>query len=550
MIEVMATGRHYLARVGKGQEYALEIAAIKAVHGRRYSTANKWWEIPLSAFESEDAFKKHLAFNLQVERERRDADKKIKVPPLDVPIRTKMELYPFQKEGVAYLCAMGSALLADQQGLGKTVQAIAAVATLGALPCLVIAKKSLLHNWKSEIGEWTDLKPIIFKDDIKASWHAYFQTGMANVGIVNYEGLDKYFVEGISVPDGQDLMVRHIRFRETAAMFNSIIIDESHYIKDGRTKRTKIAIGLAFKKPHVFCLSGTPVLNDAKELYPQLAALNRAHLFGTKAQFEGMYSGRANKHSLPLLNSIMAKYCYLRRTKAEVLTDLPAKTRQVIRCELTNRAEYENAEMEFKSGLKKMMEQGDGGISQAVRAQALTKMMHLKLLAARGKMETVCEWAEEMHYNKEKVVLFGFHKEITEGLSTILPGTVRLCASADISVLEERKKTFQTDPSVPAVVCSLSADAEGHTLTAASYLGMVELPWHFGKAEQCEDRIHRIGQEYPVTIAYFIAEGTIDEYIYNIIMEKKEMHNMVTGTTDQEAPVSYIDKLINLFNQK
>lgn len=548
MIKVMTTAKHYLARIEKGKDFQLELAAVKAIPGRRFSTNNNWWEIPIDRFASQDEFEQQLKFNVNVECEKRDAEKSHDISELTLPIPTKRELFPFQRDGVAYLVGKGSAILADQQGLGKTAQAIAAVATLGAFPCLIIAKKSLLHNWRNEVEDWIDKRAIVFNDSIKNSWHAFFQTGAAHVGIVNYDSVKKYFVSGFDMQPGTPgFMVKHIRYKATTEIFKSIIIDESHLIKDGNSIRTKLIIGLCFKRPHVYCLSGTPMLNDAKEFYPQLAALNKAYLFGKKEQFYGAYSGQKNRGNLRTLNGILKKHCFIRRTKAEVLKDLPDKTRQVIRCELTNRADYDAAEKDFQQFAKQA---AAGPMDKAVRQNALVKINKLKKLSAIGKMEAVTDWAEEMAYNKEKVVMFGFHIDITEQLAKILPGSVRLCASADMETQQQRKHAFQTDPNVPAIVCSLSADAEGHTLTAASNLAMVEFPWTFGKAEQCEDRIHRIGQKNAAVIAYFVAENTIDQHIYNIIMDKKSMHDDVTGTDDVEAPVSYIDKLINLFNRK
>jgi SWI/SNF-related matrix-associated actin-dependent regulator of chromatin subfamily A-like protein 1 len=291
-----------------------------------------------------------------------------------------------------------------------------------------------------------------------------------------------------------------------------------------------------------------PPPHDPIELYTQLTILNKNHLFGKKSVYKEMFCGKKNKANLRQLNFLLNQHCYYRRTKQEVLKDLPAKTRQVILCEITNREEYTKAENDFRKFIESQLTLSSGQIDRKLRAEALTKMMELKKLAARGKLHAVKEWAESMRDAGEKAVLFGYHKDINQSMISFFPGTVAILSQQDtpMEVIQKNKEKFQNDPSTMLIVCSISAAAEGHTLTAASNLGMVELPWHFGKAEQIEDRIHRIGQYMPVTIAYFLADHTIDRKIYNLIMDKKEMHDGITGTDDQ-VEEKIIDKMISLF---
>ncbi len=191
------------------------------------------------------------------------------------------------------------------------------------------------------------------------------------------------------------------------------------------------------------------------------------------------------------------------------------------------------------------MDRTDGQIDKAMRAEALVQIGYLKHLSAKGKLHHLYEWIESLDEEEEKAVIFAFHKDIQQAVFDYKKaGTVRMCGSAPPEFLAKRKTSFQEDPAVRRIICSLMADAEGHTLTAASNLAMFELPWHFGKAEQCEDRIHRISTIYPVTISYFLGENTIDRDIYKLIMEKKDMHDMITGTEeDQEQSVK--DQLLN-----
>jgi SWI/SNF-related matrix-associated actin-dependent regulator 1 of chromatin subfamily A len=473
-------------------------------------------------------------------------------------VNLKKKMYHFQEGAVAYNMLHGNAINGDQQGLGKTIETIATVQAMDLFPCLVITKKSLISNWEAEWKDWTDRQVLPFTPSKKETWPFFFSTGLAEVGIINYESLQQFFVEKIEQPvrdDGtlEPLRVKHIKFKESTKIFKSIIIDESHYVKDGNTKRTKFCIGITrhLTEKGVYLLTGTPVLNDPMELYTQLLILNRAHLFGTYSQFNQTYSGKQNKGNLKELNYYLHKHCYFRRLKTEVKSDLPAKTRSVVLCDITNRDDYNLAEQEFVKYLKEKMNLTQGQIDRKMRGEVMVQMALLKKIAAQGKMSAVKEWMESLVDQEEKMVLFGYHKEITEKLASFFPArSVRLCGTSKTpQELQQKKHLFQTDPKTCICICSLSADAEGHTLNAASNLGMVELPWHFGKAEQIEDRIHRINNWLPANIFYFLADKTIDRDIYKLIMDKKDMHEKVTGTED-DIEERVIDHLINLFTQR
>lgn len=557
---IQDTGNRFLIKLPTtSKDFQVNLAAIKRMPGRTWLNAEQAWAIPKNNYPTEELV--ISALNNLIEKEAakpkpisRQIDLTIDpLPQLTVDIPLKKTMYPFQGEAVAYNMLHGSALNGDQQGLGKTVETIATIVAMDLFPCLVIAKKSLLSNWYSEWGEWTDKQVMYFTPSKKETWAYFFNSGLTDVGLVNYEALQTYFVSKIETPPGEPLMVKHIHFKESIKMFKSIVIDESHYVKDGKTKRTKYCIGLTrhLKEKGVFPLSGTPALNDPLELYTQLTMMNRQHLFGSYTHFKALYAGKNNKQNIKQLNALLHKHCYFRRTKMDVKSDLPAKTRQVVLCDIDNRVEYEKAERDFIKYLKENLALTQGEINRKLRGEVMVQMALLKKLAARGKMQAVKEYMEDLIDQGEKVVMFGFHKEITQQIAAFYPNkTVMLCGTSKTNdELNAKKKSFQTDPGTQICVCSLSADSEGHTLNAASYLGMVELPWHFGKAEQIEDRIHRINNWMPANISYFIGENTIDRDIYNLIMEKKEMHQGVTGS-EEDIEETVLDKLINIFNQR
>lgn len=556
-MEILQNTTHYIIKIPYGTaDFGVKVNAIKKIPGREYREAMKAWTVPLRNYPDikvlMSAIRRFMRPSPAVSNVPLVIDP---LPELTEDIPLKKELFSFQRTGVAYGLQKGNCMIGDQQGLGKTAEAIAMVVARNLFPCLVITKKSLVLNWKQEWEAWTDKQVMGFTISKKNTWPFFFQTQMADVGIVNYESLAPFFVAKIQVPKGERFMVKHIQFKEQILMFKSVIIDESHYVKDGKTKRTKFCIGLTqhLKERGVYLLSGTPVLNDPEELYTQLTILNRRHLFGSLAEFKLQYGGKHNRLNLPRLNYLLNKHCYFRRLKSEVKQDLPAKTRQVLLVDIDNREEYDLAEKNFVKYLKEQLRLSGGQIDKKLRGAIMVQMGILKKIAARGKLGSVIEWAQDLLDQEEKVVVFAYHRDIQEKLVSSFKNAVAI-ASQEVTpaaVIQENKRLFMETKTHNVIICSVSAAAEGHTLNAASNLGMAELPWHFGKLEQCEDRIHRITNWLPANITCILAENTIDREIYKVIMEKKDMHDAVTGSGgEEEEEVKVIDKLISLFNQK
>jgi len=548
---------HYIIQIPpNATEFRRKLEAVKKIPGRQWLNDQKVWAIPVKNYPDTKTLMSAISSLVANPFQRTIEDEYVidPLPELTIEILLKKTMYDFQKKGTAYNLLHGSSIIGDTQGLGKTIQAIASAVGMDLFPCLVVTKKTLVLNWKQEWEAWTDKEVMPLSISKKNTWQFFFKTGMADVGIVNYESLAPFFVHKIVVPPGEQFRVKHIQFKEEITMFRSVIIDESHYVKDGKTKRTKFCIGLTkhLQEKGVFLLSGTPVLNDPMELYTQLTILQRQHLFGTYNQFKTMYSGKNNRRNLKQLNYLLHKHCYYRREKKEAKADLPPKTRQVILCDIDNREEYSLAEQHFVKYLREKLALTEGEINQKLRGEVMVQMGILKKIAARGKMESVKEWVHSLLDEGEKVVLFAYHKDIQLELVSSFKNAVAIGAQdiTPMQVIQENKRRFQETKDTNVIVCSISAAAEGHTLNAASNLGMVELPWHFGKFEQCEDRIHRITNWLPANISSFLAQDTIDRYIYDLIMDKKEMHDSITGASGEEEEVKVIDKLINIFNQK
>ena len=273
---------------------------------------------------------------------------------------------------------------------------------------LVICPATIRENWKREWKIWTDKNAIILSDRLKDSWPKYYDVGMCNVFIVNYESLKKYFVESINKPEDKPLRLNHIKFKETINIFDAVIIDESHRTKSGATMQSKLCMGIAKGKEYVLALTGTPVVNKPIDLIPQLHILGKLDLFGGYKGFTDRYCQGYNQASnLKELNYILHKHCFYRREKTEVLKDLPDKMRSIFKCEIENRSEYNKAENNLIEYLRENLKKSEGEITTALRGETMVLIGILKKISARGKVNSMIEHINEVVESGEKIVRHG-----------------------------------------------------------------------------------------------------------------------------------------------
>lgn len=544
-------------------EYRPTITAeVKAIPGARFFGKDRGWLIPhVAEIKQADNTITRVSNKPLVEQIRSkyvrladgaDDPEKImtisELPDLDIKLNLKLEPYPYQKQGIARGNQLKQFINGDQPGLGKTLQAIGTVLSLNAFPCLVICPSTLKENWRREWEEkFTHKRALILSDKNKNTWHQYYRLGMADVIIVNYESLKKYFVSGITTKKGARMKMSDIQFSSTINLFKSVVIDEIHRLKDPLTQQCRFARGISFGKEVVIGLTGTPVVNKPKDLISQLAIINRLHEFGGMRYFLDRYcQGGSGASKLNELNCMLNNICFFRREKKDVLKDLPDKTREVILCDIVTRNEYNQVKNEFIQYLNNSGFSPEE-IAKKLKGEIMVKIQMLKKISALGKMAEVIDHVQEVVDAGEKIVLFLHHKEIAEILMKQFPQAVTVRGGDDKDERQRAVDRFQNDPSVQIIICSIKAAGVGITLTASSRLCFVELPWHPADVEQCEDRIHRIGQKNAAQITYFLGKETIDEDIYKLIEEKRKVSNTITGASD-DVEVMIRDITRTLFN--
>lgn len=536
------------------------VEKVKAIPGRRWDPVNKVWTVPISSRHTVERFAQKNRFKMNGH----GIPTAVKVsdipalPELTASIPLKMELYPFQKTGVAYALQKKKLIIGDQPGLGKTAQAIATITAAQAFPCLIICPASLKLNWQREWHMWTTRKAMILSNQNKDTWQMFsdaknnlFGTGaVADVFITNYESLKKYFVQEIQKPSGRGLRITDIKFKETVRVFKSVIFDESHRVKEPKTLQAKLTKGVCSGKEYILALTGTPVVNKPRDLVSQLAIIDRLQGFGGYQRFVNRYCEGWNGHeNLEELNYLLNKNCFYRRDKSEVLKDLPAKVRHVVPCEITTGKEYKEAMNDLEIYLKKYRQATDDQVAKSMKGEVMVRIGILKNISARGKLNDVVDYVKDVVDADEKIVIFIHLREVARFLKQMFPAAVTLLGEDDTKTRQRNIDKFQKDPECQVFIASIKAAGVGITLTASSRVAFVELPWHPADSEQCEDRCHRIGQENSVQCTYFLGKGTIDGWIYRVIEEKRKISNTITGARD-DVEVSVMDSVINLFNQK
>src|SRR4051794_18460987 len=298
-------------------------------------------------------------------------------PIADVAARLGGELQPFQWAAVHYALDARRTFLADEQGLGKTVEALAALEADDAYPAIVVCPASLKLNWAREAHRWLPHRRVA----VVEGRLAVPPTG--EITILNYE-----------------IVAAH---REALGRTKprALVVDESHYVKNPQAKRTqavrRLAGGVAEDGLRL-ALTGTPVLNHAEELIAQLRVIGRLEDFGSGARFSREFRTAKHAYSEERLHWHLRRRCFVRRLKSEVLPQLPAKRQVVVPIALDNEREYRLAEEDVIEWLRSQpldLAELDAKIAAALRAQRLAQLGTLQRLAARGKLHGALGWIHD-----------------------------------------------------------------------------------------------------------------------------------------------------------
>lgn len=467
----------------------------------------------------------------------------------DIPSTLQTDLREYQEEGYRWMSRLAKwgvgACLADDMGLGKTIQTLALLLERASLgPVLVVAPTSVSNNWESEIRKFAPtLKPQFYREGNRQEIldnADKFDVIIASYGLLQQDGdqfIDKYWA--------------------------TIVLDEAQAIKNINAKRTKIAHKL--QADFKVVTTGTPIENHLGELWSLFRFLNPG-LLGTQQQFmqhfispiEKNGDADARQHLKKLIQPFI-----LRRTKTQVLDELPPKTEITVEIPLTDgeRSLYEAVRSSALESIAKdkQGEQQRGGSHLKVLA-AITKLRlascHPKLVMedttlSSSKLDRFGELVEELLENNHKALVFSqfvkYLAIIREYLDERGIKYQYLDGSTPVNKRKERVDAFQ-DGEGELFLISLKAGGSGLNLTAADYVIHMDPWWNPAVENQASDRAHRIGQTRPVTIYRLVAENTIEQKIVKLHQHKRKLADSLLEGSDMSGSMS-ADQMLEMMRE-
>lgn len=478
-------------------------------------------------------------------------------PPIDRLAPAGMELMRHQARFIeSARLGHRSYLLADEPGLGKTAQSLLAASVAGAYPLLAVVPNVVKMNWVREVELWTPHRRATVIHGDGDTLDAF-----ADVVVVNYDVLD-----------------RHLAWLGTLG-FKGMVVDEAHFIKNLQSQRSKHVLSLADQirrrtpggNPLLMALTGTPLINDVDDFRaiwqflgwidgdkPTAKLMQKLEETGLTPADAGFYTeARAAVIDMGIV----------RRRKVDVAADLPAKRIADLPVELDDDLgrSIRQAERELAARLvtryKSLVTARTKGSSPLVldddqRTAFIRAVAHAELEESKGvttgenvftmvrkigqaKAGLAADYAAQLARSVGKVVFFAKHIDVMDAAeATFAKRDLRTVSlRGDQSAIERQAAidAFNNDPEVAIAVCSLTAAGVGVNLQASSNVVLAELSWTAAEQTQAIDRVHRIGQDEPVTAWRIIAAHTIDARIAELIGSKQGLAARALDGSEEEV---------------
>jgi len=465
-----------------------------------------------------------------------------------------LELMPHQGQLVAAAAAgHRTFLLADEPGLGKTVQALLAAEAANAYPLLVVVPSVVKTNWAREAARWTPHRPAtVVQGDGEAV------DGFADIVVLNYEILD-----------------RHIGWLGDFG-FRGMVVDEAHFIKNKTAQRSQHVLALSDRirsrtvRPLLMALTGTPLINDIEDfrtIWQFLGWIDDSKPLGELADsLEDTGLTPADRGFYAAARQCVVDLGIVRRRKLDVAADIPARRIADLPVELDGRAgrsiraaernlaarmvaRYETALANRPSDIgvegidyDLVRRVARAELKDATKAQSGENVFTMMRRLGQAKAELAADYAAQLARSTGKVVFFAKHVDVMDAAEeSFARQGVRFSSIRGDQTPRTRQANvdaFVNDPDVAVAVCSLTAAGVGLNLQVASNIVLAELSWTNAEQTQAIDRSHRIGQAEPVTAWRIIATQTIDTRIAELIDSKAGLANRALDGSEEEVSAS------------
>lgn len=456
------------------------------------------------------------------------------VEPLDAPPGFQGELRPYQREGLGWLDYLRrfdfGGILADDMGLGKTIQVLALLQRRRARrqskgPSLIVVPRSLVFNWKQEAAKFTPRLRVL--DYAGPNRTALRETFFNYDLIITTYGVLRSDIVELSQID-----------------FDYAILDEAQAIKNAESQSAKAA--RLIKARHRLAMSGTPIENHLGELWSIFEFLNPGML-GTASIFKKAITGSTTQddEARRVLSRALRPFI-LRRTKQQVVKDLPEKIEQTLYCDLEppQRKLYEDLRAHYRQSLLRK----DSDALKGSKIEVLEALLRLRQAACHpalldperigessAKLDMLLPQIAEVVEEGHKVLVFS---QFTSFLAIIKArldqeGLVYEYLDGRTRNREERVARFQNDPDVPIFLISLKAGGLGLNLTSAEYVYLLDPWWNPAVEAQAIDRSHRIGQTRRVFAYRLIARDTVEQKILDLQQKKRDLADAILNADNR-----------------
>jgi SWI/SNF-related matrix-associated actin-dependent regulator 1 of chromatin subfamily A len=424
-------------------------------------------------------------------------------------IKSKLPIRDYQTKGVQFLLGGQRKLLLDDQGIGKTAQSVVAFSSLGAKKVLILCPSATRYGWEEEVKKW-DTRG--YRTHVMTRTSEWIPEG-AQVVIVSYS-----LVNSKMILD----QLKRTRWVVTVA-------DEIHFLKNSKAQRTKNILGrggVISKSVYFWGLSGTLMPNTPIDLWQCFRSMGKAHLPEKARDYNGFTRIFCNRYktrfgwdvsgakNLPLLNKCLFDSGFaLRRTKEQVLKELPEKTYRLLPME--NSADSP-AEIKWGDTIRKLnpinLGLGAGELAEARKDLSMEKL------------DATLQYIKSI---ETPVVVFGWHREFLEALHDETDSVIYY-GSMSPTQKEEAKRQF-TEGVVKIFIANIQSAGTGLNglQHVSSHAIFAESPWTWAEIEQAADRLHRMGQKNPVLVDILCMRGGIEEYILKAVVKKQGYFNKV-----------------------
>lgn len=507
------------------------IKVVRNLDGREWNAKEKRWEVPVENIDDVIERLKPHGFIvhqdvLAMQKKQEEAQKAIEEIKMgSEPYTGKLPLFDFQKTGASFLKQMPHALLADVPGLGKSIQAMAALEHEKQI--LIFCPASLKYSWDTEIKKWHPDEWVIVIGGDKQERLEAWTMAMKGIGgrtpkyvIANYELLLHDF----------EIIKDHD--------WRAVVCDEATRISNPEAQTTQNLKSL--KSAKRIALTGTPISNTPEDIFSIIDWLVPRYL-GSFYQFRNKYCVLEDRYqrvigyqNIDQLKKKVDRFM-LRRTKEEVFTDFPPKIVETVHFELSSSEKklYQSIKEQIHDEIKKLAEFDTRTLGiipvKMLRLKQCTN--HTKLVGdiSEGestKLQTMKELLKPIMASGEKAIIF---TQFSEMLNLMLADPelqkyrpLFIYGGVDSVERMIAVKEFNDDPNARIIIMT-EAGAYGLNMQSASYVFHYDSPWSIAKLQQREDRAHRIGRNKPVTVYNLVAKNTIDEYVLKVLHKKQKV---------------------------